>query len=74
MNHHNSKLIQTNMENATDHSLPRKPVNEEFPSIICFDSLSSKTEKKLSTVKRADNTSIVEYEVCEFIYRFLNHL
>ena len=71
INHHNSKLIQMNIENTTDVSLPRKLANEEFPCIICFDSLSSKTEKEISTFKRADNTPVVEDEVSEFIYRFL---
>ena len=74
MNHHNSKMIQTNIESTDEENISNKIPNEEFPCIICFDSASSETEKKISTVEKADNTSVVGDEVSEFIYRFLNYL
>ena len=74
MNHHNSTLIQTNSENKEEVNIAKKIYYEEMPCIICFDSLSSQTEKKISTVKTANNTTVVGDEVSEFIHRFLNHL
>ena len=74
MNHHNSTLIKTNSGNTDEVNISKNIQNEEMPCIICFDSLSSQTEKKISTVKTANNTSVVGDEVSEFIYSFLNYL
>ena len=62
------------IENSTEGDILKTLLNEEFPCIISFDSLSSKTDKEITKGNKADNTSIVGDEVSEFIYRFLNHI
>ena len=46
MNHHNSTLIKTNSENTEEVNFAKNIQNEEMPCFICFDLLSSQTEKK----------------------------
>jgi len=39
MNNHNSKLLQTYIEKETDMNIGDQLSEEEFPCVICFDSL-----------------------------------
>ena len=43
---HNSMLIQMYIDNNTEEEMSQALLNEEFPCIICFDSLSSKNTQK----------------------------
>ena len=67
-------VTQMYIENIIEEDMPEALSNEEFPCVVCFDSLSSKNVKEISTVNKTGNTSVGGYKVPEFLSMFLNHI
>jgi len=75
INHHNSKLIHTHIEEKIEKDISEEQSNEEFPCIICFDSLSFNNPKRISsTVIVPGNKLVVGDKVSVFLWMFLNHI
>ena len=71
MNHHNSNLINTDVE----EDYPSDLREEEFPCIICFDSSNFTSLENLPPmVDVADNKFVIGDKVSLFLNMFLNHI
>ncbi len=79
MDHEHSKLLRTYNKNNKPTAIVDELSYEDFPCVICFDSLPSKHPKNVPTVKIAGDTSAVgDIEkqmiliITHFLYSMLN--